>query len=73
MRPPTILHINNKKMKECKNLILLEHTIDKQLTFKGHIDKLHVLRRTQKYLTPDRAKLLCSAFVIKQFNYASVI
>ena len=33
--------------------------------------KLHALRRIRKYLTFEKSKLLCNAFLNNQFNYAS--
>ena len=46
-------------------------SLDNCLTFKDHIDtlcrnasyKLHALRRTRKYLTPDKAKVLYNTFI----------
>ena len=35
--------------------------------------KLHALRRIRKYLTPDKAKVLCNVFIKSQFSYASII
>ena len=35
--------------------------------------KLHVLRKIRKYLTLEKAKVLCNAFINSQYNYASVI
>ena len=35
--------------------------------------KLHALRRVRKYLTLEKAKLLCNAFINSQLNYASAI
>ena len=55
--------------------------IDKNLTFKKHIDnlfrkaryKLHALRRIRKFLTIEKAKILCNAFIDSQFNHAPLI
>ena len=55
--------------------------IDKNLTFKKHIDnlvrkaqyKLHALRRIRKFLTIEKAKILGNAFIDSQFNYAPLI
>ena len=55
--------------------------IDKNLTFKKHIDnlvrkaqyKLHALRRIRKFLTIEKAKILGNAFIESQFNYAPLI
>ena len=55
--------------------------INKNLTFKKHIDnlvrkaqyKVHALRRIRKFLTVEKAKMLGNAFVVSQFNYAPLI
>ena len=60
---------------------LLGLTIDKELNFSKHIDKLcrnaqyklHALRRIRKYLSLEKAKMLGNAFIDSQFNYASLI
>ena len=35
--------------------------------------KLHALRRIWKYLSLEKAKLLCNAYINTQFNYAPLI
>ena len=53
-------------------------TIDKNLTFKKHIDNLvrkaqyeiHAVRRIRKFLTIEKTKILGNAFIDSQFNYA---
>ena len=35
--------------------------------------KLHALRRIRKYLSLEKAKLLCNAFINSQFNYAPLV
>ena len=55
--------------------------IEKNLTFKNHIDnlvrktqyKLHALRRIRKFLTIEKAKILGNTFIDSQFNYAPLI
>ena len=55
--------------------------IDKNLTFKKHIDnlvckaqyKLHALRHIRKFLTIEKAKILGNNFIDSQFNYAPLI
>ena len=55
--------------------------IDKNLTFKKHIDnlvrqaqyKLHALQSIRKFLTVEKDKILGNAFIDSQFNYASLI
>ena len=57
---------------------LLGLTIDKELKFSKHIDKLcrnaqyklHALRQIRKYLSLEKAKTLGNAFIDSQFNYA---
>ena len=80
-RQSIILNINNIKIRESSSVVLLGPTIDIRLTFKDHINilcrrasfKLHALRRKRKYLTIDKVKLLCNAFLNSRFNYASII
>ena len=80
-RQSIILNINNIKIRESSSVVLLDLTIDNRLTFKDHVNilcrrdsfKLNALRRTRKYLTSDKAKLLYNAFINSQFNYASII
>ena len=60
---------------------MLGITIDKFLTFSEHIDnicrtanhKLHALRRIVTYLSLEKAKLLCNAFINSQFKYAQLV
>ena len=55
--------------------------IDKNLTFKKHIDnlvpkaqyKLHPLQRIRRFLTIEKAKILGNAFIDSRFNYATLI
>ena len=80
-RQTIILNINDIKIRESQKVELLGLIIDNKLTFKDHINtlcrrasyKLHALRRIRKYLTFEKAKLLCNAFINSQFNYASII
>ena len=80
-RQSIILNVNNVKIRESSSVVLLGLTIDIRLTFKDHINilcrrasfKLHALRRKRKYLTADKVKLLCNAFLNSRFNYASII
>ena len=76
-----ILKINLTCVQSSDDVTLLGVMIDKNLTFKKHIDnlvckaqyKLHALRRIRKFLTIEKAKILGNAFVDSQFNYASLI
>ena len=73
--------INTTEIEESKKVVLLGITIDNLLTFNEHIDnicrtanyKLHALRRIRKYLSLEKAKLLCNAFINSQFNYAPLV
>ena len=81
VRQPMILNINQVKVNKSQKVDLLGLTIVNQLTFNDHSDmlcsdanyKFHALRRIRKYLTLEKAKLLCNAFINSQFNYAFVI
>ena len=65
------LVINATEIEESRKAVLLGITIDKLLIFNEHIDnlcrtadyKLHALRKIRKYLSLEKAKLLCNAFI----------
>ena len=73
--------INTTEIEESRKIVLLGITIDNLLIFNEHIDnlcrtancKLHALRRIRKYLSLEKAKLLCNAFINSQFNYAPLV
>ena len=75
------LIINTTEIEEGRKAVLLGITIDNLLIFNEHIDNLcrtpnykpHALRRIRKYLSLEKAKLLCNAFINSQFNYASLV
>ena len=75
------LIINTTEIEESRKVVLLGITIDNLLIFNEHIDnlcrtanyKLHALRRIRKYLSLEKAKLLCNAFINSQFNYALLV
>ena len=75
------LIINTNGIEESRKIVLLGITIDNILAFNEHIDnlcrtanyKLHALRRIRKYLSLEKAKLLCNAFINSQFNYAPLV
>ena len=75
------LIINTTEIEESRKVVLLGITTDKLLIFNEDIDnlcrtanyKLHVLRRIRKYLSLEKAKLLCNAFINSQFNYAILV
>ena len=76
-----ILKINLTCVQSSDDVTLLGVMIDKNLTFKKHVDslvckaqyKLHALRRIRKFLTIEKAKILGNAFIDSQFNYAPLI
>ena len=76
-----ILKINLTCVQSRDDVTLLGVMIDKNLTFKKHIDnlfrkaqyKLHALRRIRKFYTIEKAKILCNGFIDSQFNYATLM
>ena len=78
---PQKLSVNTFTINESDEVELLGLTIDKELNFSKHIDKLcrnaqyklHALRRIRKYLSLEKAKMLGNAFIDSQFNYASLL
>ena len=75
------LKSNSIVINESDTVELLGITIDNKLTSNEHINnlcrnpsyKLYALRRIRKDLTQDQAKLLYSAFINCQFNYAPIM
>ena len=75
------LAINTFTIDESDEVELLRLTIDKELNFSKHTDKLcrnaryklHALRRIRKHLSLEKAKKLGNAFTDSQFNYAQLI
>ena len=75
------LIINTTEIEESRKAVLLGITIDNLLIFNEHIDnlcctakdKLHALPRIRKYLSLEKAKLLCNAFINSQFNYVPLV
>ena len=75
------LIINTTEIENSRKVVLLGITIDNLLIFNEHIDnlcrtanyKLHALRRIRKYLSLEKAKLLCNAFINSQFKYAPLV
>ena len=72
--------ISNFKIDESE-VEILGLTIDKELNFSTHVDKLcrdaqyksHALRRIKKYLTSEKVKMLSNAFIDCQLNYAPLM
>ena len=78
---PQKLSASTFTIDESDEVELLGLTIDKELNFSKHIDKLccnaqykrHALRRIRKYLSLEKVKILGNAFIDSQFNYAALI
>ena len=76
-----ILKIDSTCVQSSDDVTFLGVMIDKNLTFKKHIDnlihkaqyKLHALRRRRKVLAIEKAKILGNAFIDSQFSYAPLI
>ena len=76
-----VLNINGRKINNSGEIELFGIFIDNQLKFKKHIEnlcknasfKFHALRRIRKFLMVEKAKILATAFINSQFNYASLI
>ena len=76
-----ILKINSVKVEASVDVLLLGMAIDKNLTFKQHIEnlcgkvqyELHALRHIRKFLIKEKAKILGNAFTDSQFNYAPLL
>ena len=76
-----ILKINLTCVQSSDDVTLLGVLIDKNLTFKKHIDnlvhkaqnKVHVLRRFRKFGTIEKAKKLGKAFIDSQFIYVPLM
>ena len=72
------IFLDGNEIEKFMEFVLLGRTIDNKLRFKTHIQnifrsakyKLHVLQRIRKYLSIDKAKTLCNAFISSQFYYA---
>ena len=67
-----ILKINSVKVQVSVDVLLLGTTIDKNSSFKQHIEnlcrkvqyELHALRHIRKFLTTEKAKILGNAFTV---------
>ena len=76
-----ISKINSVKVEASVDVLLLGMAIDKNLTFKQHIEnlcgkvqyELHALRHIRKFLIKEKAKILGNAFTDSQFNYAPLL
>ena len=75
------LHVNNNRITNVESQKLLGVYIDKNLTWKLHIDKtckklvskLFLLKRIQYFLTPDVKQLFYNAYITPIFDYGCVI
>ena len=73
--------VGNSLIKESTEEKLLGVTIDKDLSFKNHLDslckkasqKLHALARISKFMDTDRVVLMMNTFVMSQFSYCPLI
>ena len=73
--------VNTFTIDESDEVELLGLTIDKELNFSKHIDKLcrngqyklYTLRRIRKYLSLEKAKMLGNSFIYNQLNYVPLI
>ena len=78
---PQKISVNTCTIDESNEVELLGLTIDKELNFSKHINKLccnvqyklHALRQIRKDLSLEKAKTLGNAFIDSQLNYASLI
>ena len=78
---PQKLSVNTFTIDESDEVELLGVTIDKELNFSKHIDKLCrnaqykicALKRIRKYLSLEKAKMLGNTFIDSQFNYTPLI
>ena len=69
------IFLDGNKFEKPQEVVLLGITIDDKLSFKTHIQnicqkakyKLHALQRIRKYLSTDKAKTLCNAFINRHF------
>ena len=76
-----MLKINSTCVRSSDDVTLQGVLIDKNLTFKKHIDnlvckaqyKLHALQRIRKFLPIEKAKILGNTLMGSQFNYAPLI
>ena len=75
------LYVNNNRITNVESQKLLGVYIDKNLTWKLHIDKtckklvskLFLLKRIQYFLTPDVKQLFYNAYITPIFDYGCVI
>ena len=67
---------NSTEIEESKKVVFGSIQVDSFLSFNEHVDhlshrtiyKLHALRRIRKYVSLEKAKLLCNTFINSQFS-----
>ena len=75
------LFLDGNEIEKSQEVVLLGIKIDDKLSFKIFIEnicrkakyKLHALQRIRKYLSTEKAKALCNAFINSQFYYVPLI
>ena len=75
------INIGNYCITSKKSVKLLGVTIDQNLTFNDHINdmcrranqKISALLRIRSYISTERAKLLCNAYIMSSFNYCPLV
>ena len=75
------MYVNNNRITNVESQKLLGVHIDKNLTWKLHVDKtckkliskLFLLKRIQYFLTPDVEQLFYNAYITPIFDYGCVI
>ena len=75
------LFLDGNKIEKYQEVVLLGITLGDKLNLTTHIEniyrkakcKLHALQRIRKYLSRDKPKTLCNAFISSQIYYAPLI
>ena len=75
------IKIQNKIIKESKNVKLLGITLDNNILMNDHINnickqagnKLYALARISTFLNEQKRKMLMKSFVLSQFNYCPIV
>ena len=75
------LFLDGNKTKKSQEVVIFGLTLGDKLSFKMHIenncrkakDKLHAQQCIRKYLSTDKEKTFCNAFINSQFFYAPLI
>ena len=80
-KPRLCININGNYLPAADKVKLLGVTIDCKLNFNSHVEnlckrsnqKINALLRIRKYLSPEKTRLLCNAYIISQFKYCPLI